>query len=471
MTVLLSACSAPPEISISVDQASAPLWSDLVAAEPLPEPWVIAEETDAELPSLTVRSFTGPLAGEGRVIRSEWLAPTRAIWEPAGTGDPGAIVPINEIDLPRVAESVDGLYVNDQAYPLVVQTVATLALPGPDSLVDDYRDAIEAWFGRLPNQRTPPSLSWIGGVGDIMLERGVTGLLDRSDGLEVVFGDVLGELQAVDFLLGNLEGAVTTGGDEWPKTFTFRFHPRVLPRLAEAGFDYLSVVNNHSYDFGESGFVDTLRHLRESALATSGAGMTPAEAAVPYEVVLDGARVRVLSVGAYPVERSGFDGARHATVTETRPGTLWAEDRNPSAKEFALAAMAESFGSDTYDIVMVHGGAEWATAPSAAQRRLYKQYVDAGADLVLGHHSHVTQGLEAYSGALIAYSLGNFVFPGMFLTEFGEESKLVRVGIADGSIRYLELVPVRIDHQTISLDRDPQALDRIYRATERLRTP
>ena len=91
-----------------------------------------------------------------------------------------------------------------------------------------------------------------------------------------------------------------------------------------------------------------------------------------------------------------------------------------------------------------------------------------GADIVVHHHPHTLQGVETFEGAMIAYSMGNFIFPGMYLTEYGEESMLLRVGYADERVRYVELVPVRIDHQTISVDTSDGALDRVLTATRRL---
>jgi poly-gamma-glutamate synthesis protein (capsule biosynthesis protein) len=179
----------------------------------------------------------------------------------------------------------------------------------------------------------------------------------------------------------------------------------------------------------------------------------------------------VLSVGAYPVERSGFDGARTTAAGPEKAGVLWADARNPAARRAALEAMREAFGPDTFDIVMVHGGAEWATRPSGSQRELYRSFVDAGADLVLGHHSHVVQGVESYEGALIAYSLGNFVFPGMYVTEYGEESVLLRVGVVDNTIVYVDPVPVRINHQLLSLDRGAAMLERFVAGTRALHDP
>lgn len=470
----LASCARPVQVTVLVDEDARSTWNEAVAANPLPEEFVLLPTESAA--TVRVVSTIGPLPAAGRVLSSRWLVPTRDLTERPGriTGAEALVrseelLALESVSLPLVAEAVDGRYASDPDYPLVEQVVltadlASLGLEGDDPGLS----ALETWVSRFADERAAPAVSWIGGVGDIMLERGMTGLLDREDGLAVVFSDVLPELQGVDLLLGNLEGAVTTGGVEAAKSFTFRFHPRVLPRLADAGFDYLSVVNNHSYDFGESGFRDTLTYLRESTIGTSGAGVTPEEAARPFVRELPGGEVRVLSVGAYPVERSGFDGARETAVTPERAGVLWADPRNPAAQAFALEAMAAAFSETTLDIVMVHGGAEWATGPSQAQRDLYRRYLQAGADLVLGHHSHVTQGLEAHEGGLIAYSLGNFIFPGMFLTEYGEESMLLRIGIADARVRYLEILPVRINHQLLSIDDDPAALDRFYAATARL---
>jgi poly-gamma-glutamate synthesis protein (capsule biosynthesis protein) len=480
----LFACSRPAPLVVVVPSDARESFDTALESAPLPEGFEVEIQQSEPAPSepspaVTVTAATGPLPEDGRVLEAIWLAPTRLLWEPAEAGaaeppDTEELLPLSAIELPRVAVSADGRYPDDPGYPYVSHVVVRLDSRATGLAEDDERlAALETWFESLPDLREAPEVSWIGAVGDIMVERGVTQLLDRADGLEYVLGDVLPHLQEVDLMLGNLEGAVTTRGTAAAKTFTFRFHPRVLPRLAEAGFDYVSVVNNHSYDYGEVGFRDTIAHLKESPIATSGSGLTPDEAREPFittvgNTTVGNTPVHVLSVGAYPVERSGFDGARATAVTDTRAGVLWADPRNPQAQAFTFAAMEDAFGPESLDIVMVHGGAEWATGPSAAQRELYRGFVDRGADLVIGHHSHVTQGMEVYNGALIAYSMGNFIFPGMYLTEYGEESMLLRVGYADAGVRYVELVPVRIDHQTISVDTSEGALDRVLAATRSL---
>lgn len=499
----LGACARPVELVVSVEEGAEGRWRTLLDAYPPPEGFALVAPGDAASdapPAIRLARRIAPALESTparRVLERRWLALAAPLWEetPASRADAspaggeGELVPLVDIGLPLTARPAEGLYPDHPDYPLVDQLVVEL---DPEALGlepdDERRVALSAWFASLPvGDERAPDVVWIGGVGDLMVARGVTRLLDRPDGLEVVFSDVLPLLRGVDFLLGNLEGAVTVRGEPLPKGFTFRFRPRVLDPLARAGFDYLSVVNNHSYDYGEIGFLDTLAWLEQSPIATSGAGRNLEEAgrahrtvvasdgrasdapggveadagAAPVRTPPAGLPVAVLSVGAYPVERSGFDGARTTAAAADRPGVLWADPRNPTAQAAALEAMRREFGEESFDIVMVHGGAEWATAPSQAQRELYRSYVDAGADLVLGHHSHVVQGFESYRGALIAYSLGNFVFPGMFVTEYGEESVLLRVGVVDSAIRYVEPVPVRIDRQLLALDPDGRQLARM----------
>jgi len=147
--------------------------------------------------------------------------------------------------------------------------------------------------------------------------------------------------------------------------------------------------------------------------------------------------VRVLSFGAYPVDRTGFDGRKTARASGDRPGTLWCDATG-------LSAASRAFSPRSFNIALVHGGQEWSSTPAAEQVRLYRELVRAGADLVVGSHPHVLQGMEVLHGRLIAYSLGNFLFPGMEGTDGGEDSVLLKVGILDGKVRCVRAIPVRL---------------------------
>lgn len=313
-------------------------------------------------------------------------------------------------------------------------------------------------------------IAWVAAVGDLLLSRGIGTALREEGGAEAVFGQVLPAMRAADLCLVNLEGCVSDRGRPAAKSYTFRFDPATLPVLAAAGIDYVSVANNHSFDYGRDAFVDTLDHLAASGIATSGAGLDRASALVPasFEFGRGGAghgeaglaeasRFDVYALAAYPRERSGFDGRGASLAGEGRPGLLWDD-------EATLAAIAGSMRPERVNVVMAHGGEEWSRTPTEAQRRLYRRLVEGGADLVIGSHPHVLQGYERYKDGLIFYSLGNFVFPGMGGMAGARESVLARVGFLDGYPAYVEPLPLRLSESGVDLDPEPaQALERLRR--------
>ena len=346
-----------------------------------------------------------------------------------------ALSPLAEVGLPYRALPVQGLYPGQPGYPLVTRLAVAF---------DPEVSSLAEWVRGLPVPTTHPPVGWIGAVGDIMPGRGVDlALLDPAAGPEWVFGDLLPFLQAPDLMLGNLEAVATRRGRPADKTFTFRFNPDALGPLARAGFDYVSVANNHSFDYGEIGFGDTLAALSAVGLATSGGGVDRTAARVPYRTTLpDGSRVLVLGIGAHPVESSGFDGRLEQTARDDRAGILWADGDT-------LELIRTSIRPREAAVIVVHGGAEWTDTPAQEVRALYRSFIDAGARVVVGSHPHFLQGYEAYSGGLILYSLGNFVFPGMQETGFGEETAIARIGIWGGEVRYVEFIPARIEGRQV----------------------
>lgn len=117
---------------------------------------------------------------------------------------------------------------------------------------------------------------------------------------------------------------------------------------------------------------------------------------------------------------------------------------------------------------MVHGGEEWSEGPSESLRAFYRSLIDMGVDMVIGSHPHVLHGFESHNGGLIAYSLGNFIFPGMDETKYGEESLILGVGVVDQTVRYVELFPVRINNRTVAMDTGGEILERVLAQTEEL---
>jgi poly-gamma-glutamate synthesis protein (capsule biosynthesis protein) len=386
------------------------------------------------------------------------------------------------VRLPEKGLSVDGRYPGDPEYPLYRGVLATIrpylgdasdesggvgsgevaegtgTEKGSESGDPGTSEKLRRWLEAVPLPSPPAPPVWTAGVGDIMPGRGVDWTLTGfDDGIERIFSDTLPLLRGADITLGNLETVISRAGERIAKSYNFRSPPEVLGPLREAGFDYLSLTNNHCFDYGPEGFLDTLEALDAAGILTSGAGKDEAEARKPVELNRGGTPLRILSVGAYPREANGFDGSRTARATEEGAGILWADSPVTAAEILREVCSPESF-----DIVMVHGGYEWQSLPSPDQAALYRSFVDSGADLVLGSHPHVLQPLEAYRGGLIAFSLGNFIFPGMGETLYGEESMILRVGITGTNIGYVEVHPVRIRGRFIGLDRTDTIKKRFF---------
>jgi poly-gamma-glutamate synthesis protein (capsule biosynthesis protein) len=106
--------------------------------------------------------------------------------------------------------------------------------------------------------------------------------------------------------------------------------------------------------------------------------------------------------------------------------------------------IAAAFSDGAFAIVVIHGGREYRSVPQPDQIELYRDLADRGADLILGSHPHFLQGMEVRGRSLIVFSLGNFIFPGMHGTDYGEESIILRIGFFGSEIRYLEIVPVTL---------------------------
>lgn len=203
--------------------------------------------------------------------------------------------------------------------------------------------------------------------------------------------------------------------------------------LAEAGFDVATMANNHLLDHGPAGMRVTLNACEEAGLATTGVGEDRTAAFEPARFDVDGISLAVLSA----CERE-FGVAERDT-----PGTAW------SAHADALDAVRAA--ADAHDAVVVveHGGIEYVPLSPPQRRERLRQFVDADADLVVGHHPHVPQGWERYNGALICHSLGNFCFDRQTDGENTGWGLAMEVGFDDATPVSAELVPVETVDATV----------------------
>ncbi|MBI4732683.1 MAG: CapA family protein [Chloroflexi bacterium] len=246
-----------------------------------------------------------------------------------------------------------------------------------------------------------PSPVTLMAVGDIMLARTVgERILDEGPG--VVFANVQTILSTADILAGNIECAITDQGQPEPKSFTFAAPPISAQALGLAGFDIAVLGNNHSFDYGQSGMAQTMQLLDEQGIASLGVGVGEA-APGPLFIEKNGLRLAFLSYVDVPVELSGFD-ARDWIATDAAPGIAWAIVEDIHEDVSAAKQQADVV------IVFMHFGYEGNELPVRFQRDMAVAAIDAGAAAVIGSHPHLLQHVEEYHGALIAYSLGNFVF-------------------------------------------------------------
>jgi hypothetical protein len=246
----------------------------------------------------------------------------------------------------------------------------------------------------MPAADERPSCTF-GAVGDIAL-CGPTAAMMRARGREWPFGRVLSAFERADVLFGNLESVVVP--DDFPDELVNRRglvgSGDVVHALKDAGFDIVSIANNHVLDAGTTGLFHTSRVLADAGVLAGGTGRTQQEA-------------RQCLV----VERNGL-----------RFGFLcYAEDSNyvlstagPCHAFYTCDAVLEDIerARPTVDVlvVSVHADLEFTETPSPERRDAFREFARAGATIVLGHHPHVPQGVEHIGSSLIAYSLGNFVF-------------------------------------------------------------
>ncbi|MDD5250788.1 MAG: CapA family protein [Rhodocyclaceae bacterium] len=233
-------------------------------------------------------------------------------------------------------------------------------------------------------------------AGDVMLDDGPGRSIAAGGDPLAPFAAVLA---AADYRIGNLECPIASGGRALDnKIYTFRAAPAVLPVL-QGRFDAVGVANNHAGDYGKDAFLQTLTLLDGSGIRHFGGGPDLAAAHAPLWIDKQGLRIAVLGYDEFK-PRSFEAGA-------DSPGVAWSED----SQVIADIRAARAAGADLV-IPVMHWGWEMEPAPDDRQRQLARLMIDAGADVVVGGHPHVTQGAQYYKGKLIVYSLGNFVFDG-----------------------------------------------------------
>ena len=252
--------------------------------------------------------------------------------------------------------------------------------------------------------------------GDLMLDRHVGEKIART-GLDDIFSGFVSEFfRGYDLIGANLEGAVTDNGEHYPPamSYDFAFHPDLIAELKNYNFNFFNIANNHLSDQGERGIEETGKNL--DALGFISAGCADRK--------IGECSSEILALSGRKIGLAGFSMVY---------GLL---DQNKM--ENAVRKLASS--TDQV-IVNIHWGREYEHNFNATQRSVAHKLIDAGADIVIGHHPHVVQGMEIYKGKPIFYSLGNFIFDQYFSADTQEELA-VGLEIVDGGVT-IDLFPLR----------------------------
>lgn len=249
---------------------------------------------------------------------------------------------------------------------------------------------------------TALAVSTIVFTGDILLDRGVRRQIE-AHGAESLFTPAKDSvLSAADIVVGNLECPATVVRSPAFKRYVFRAEPEWLDVLRRHGFTHLNLANNHSVDQGRRGLEDTYRQVLAHGMTPVGAGPTLAAACEAVELTS--------AKGELPRPVFLVPTLRLPLENFTPLANRWSVAQEDEDSLCARVARLRRREPDAVIIVSPHWGWEHRLQPVPEQRLLAHRLIDAGADIIVGHHTHTLQPIETYRGRTIAYSLGNFIF-------------------------------------------------------------
>jgi poly-gamma-glutamate synthesis protein (capsule biosynthesis protein) len=213
------------------------------------------------------------------------------------------------------------------------------------------------------------------------------------------FGPIAPVLGSADFTAVNLETAVTSRGAPQPKAYHFATIPRSFTALRAAGVDLVTIANNHILDYGQTGLADTLAAAKAADFPFVGAGVNAAAAWAPYVTTINGTKIAIVGVSQVAELAASW------VATPHRPGEANAIDLGQT-----LGAVRAAKRLARVVIVFMHWGTEGMACPDQSQLSLAPKLAAAGANIIIGAHSHMLQGSGWLGHTFVAYGLGNFLW-------------------------------------------------------------
>lgn len=290
-----------------------------------------------------------------------------------------------------------------------------------------------------------------------------------------VFQDVKSAWDHSDIVIANLETALYRGQSETGHKCLLRGDPLWAYILAENGINIVSLANNHVMDYGPSGLMATQEALYQAGVRHFGAGRNAAEAFAPLYVEAGETRIALLGRSSVVVFSPCY-------ASGELPGVA------PFDLEETKQAIKDCKKQADFTTVVIHWGIEHYSYPTPNQRREAKELIQAGADLIIGHHPHVLQGVERVGNGLVCYSLGNFLFDDIKwslmdkegqtqervvrLSEGNRKGGILKVALSGEGVDSYEFIPTHIEHDgTVKIENTLERQREFSRLCSRLHWP
>lgn len=266
-------------------------------------------------------------------------------------------------------------------------------------------------------------------VGDVMLSRGVERTMMAKKNYKYPFIATSQFMADADIVFGNLETSIIKGRTINDLEMVFKTDPESVIGLKFAGFNVLSIANNHIMNFGRAGLASTIDNLDKNGIMHVGAGLKEENIYRPAFKEIKGTKFAFL----------GF--TYNHDLRKYSNGDLYGvADMD---KEKMQDAIKKARSEADVVIVSMHAGTEYEISAGSFQEDFAHEAIDAGADVIIGHHPHVVQNAEIYKGKYIFYSLGNFVFDQMWSNETRMGS-MVEIIFQGKEIKNIRLIPIKI---------------------------
>lgn len=262
--------------------------------------------------------------------------------------------------------------------------------------------------------------------GDVMLDWGIRDIIEEK-GYKYPLRDIRNFLLKFDYRFCNLECPISEEGEPHPKKkYIFLAKPDHINVIKYANINGVSLANNHITDFGKVALQNTMANLHINGIGFTGAGMDIGSSHLPISIEIRGIRLAIFAYSNIAYE------------------DCYATEKSPGIAKATIEVIREDIVQfrqfHDFIIISIHWGEEYSEYPTEKQIIMAHSLIDSGADVIIGHHPHIFQGIEIYNGKPIFYSLGNFIFGS--INEDIQDNILVEIAFLRDKIKSLSVHPI-----------------------------